>query len=129
MTLESEPDLADTATRIWNNETNPSLSIRTGTYQATIPESIAQLQRIDCIFVGKDVEISDLNVIFSTCLPFIHDNTFWVLAGIRSSSEKYHYWQQLHQHPRITVAVDLFHLGLLFFQPRLHKRVYKTILP
>ena len=129
VTLENEPDFADIAIHVLNNETNLSLPIRTGNYRKTIPEAIEELQRIDCIFIEKDVEISDLNVIFSTCLPFTHDNTCCIWAGIRSTSEKYHYWKRIYQHPSVTVAVDLYHLGLLFLQPKLHKRVYKTILP
>ena len=129
MTLESEPDFAEIAAHLLSKETNPSLQIRTGAYHESVPDSIQQFPRIDCIFTDKNVGISDLDGFFNQCLPSIHDHTFYVLAGIRSSSERYHYWQQISQHPKVTVAIDLFQMGLLFFQPKLHKRVYRTILP
>jgi hypothetical protein len=129
VTLEEEQDLAEIATHFLNKEKNPSLLIKTGAYEVTIPESIVQLQQIDCIFFGKDVEANNIITIFQQYLPFIHDNTFCVLAGIRSSSEKQHCWKQCCQLPCVTVAVDLFDMGILFFQPKLHKRTYKTILP
>ena len=129
ITLECEQDFAEMATHFLSKETNPSLQIRTGTYKEVISEPTSQLQRIDCIFIDKNVGISDLDFIFNQCLPFIHDQTFCVFAGIRLSSEKYHFWEQICQHPRVTVAVDLFQMGLLFFQPTLHRRVYKTIIP
>ena len=129
ITLECEQDFAEMATRLLSRETNPSLQIRTGTYKKSVSEAFTQLKRIDCIFIDKNVEISDLDAIFNQCLPFIHDKTFSVLAGIRLSSEKYHFWEHICQHPQVTVAVDLFQMGLLFFQPTLHRRVYKTIIP
>jgi len=128
ITLESETDFAEMAAYLLNKEMNPSLQIWTGAYHKSVPESLLQFTRIDCIFLDKNIGISDLNAIFNQCLPFIHDQTFCVLAGIRSSSEKYHYWEQICQHPTVTVAVDLFQMGLLFFQPKLHKRVYRTII-
>ena len=128
ITLESEPDFAGIATYLLSKETNPSFQIRTGAYHDLISESLLQFTRIDCIFIDKNVNISTLDTFFNQCLPFIHDHTFCVLAGIRSSSEKYHFWKQICQHPAVTVAVDLLQMGFLFFQPKLHKRVYRTIL-
>ena len=128
VTLESEPHFAEMATHLLSKETNPSLQIRTGAYHKLVPESLVQFTLIDCIFADKNVEISELDAIFNQCLPFIHDHTFCVMAGIRSSSEKYHFWKQICQHPKVTVAIDMFQMGLLFFQPKLHKRVYRTII-
>ena len=129
VTLECEQDLADITTHFLNKEKNPALSIKTGAYHALLPKSIEQIQRIDCVFIGKDVGVYDWDTTFEQCKSFIHDATFFVLAGIRSSTEKQNYWMQFRQHPSVTVAIDLFDLGLLFFQPKLHKMVYKTILP
>jgi len=129
VTLECEQDFAEMAVHLLNKETNPSLQIRTGAYHELLPESVLQFARIDCLFIDKNFEINDLDAIFNHCLPFIHDNTFCVLAGIHLSSDRHHCWKQIAQHPAVTVAVDLFQMGLLFFQPKLHKRVYKTIIP
>ena len=129
ITLECESDFAKMASHFLSKEANPSLQIRTGAYLDTLPDSVVQLQHIDCIYISKDVTKNDLEEIFQQCIPFVSDKTFCVLAGIHSSSDKYQYWKQLYQHPRVTVAVDLFDIGILFFQPKLHKRVYNTILP
>ena len=128
ITLEYEQDLAEIANQILCKEQNSALSIKTGVYHELLPESIVQLQRIDCVFIEKDVGVNDWDTVFQQCEPFIHESTFFVLAGIRSSTEKQYYWTQFHQHPSVTVAIDLFDMGLLFFQPKPHKQVYKTIL-
>lgn len=127
--LECEQDLAEIAKQVLSKEKNPALQILTGAYDVIIPESIAHLRQIDCIYIGKDVGIDNFTTVFQLCVPFIHDHTCCVLADIRSSSEQQHRFRQCCQHPRVTVAVDLLNTGLLFFQPKLHKRVYKAILP
>jgi len=129
ITLECESDFAEIAAHLLNKEANPLLQIRTGLYHELLPESLSQLKQVDCLFISKDIGINDSETIFEQCLPFVHDKTVCVWAGIHSSSEKVHHWKQICQHPKVTVAVDLFQLGLLFFQPKLHKRVYKTIVP
>ena len=129
ITLECEPGFAKIATHYLKKEANPSHHIRTGPYREIESETLLLLSRIDCIFIDKNVGPDDLGIIFNQFLPVIHEDTFWVLAGIRSSSEKYHFWEKICQHPQVTVAVDMFQMGLLFFQSKLHKRIYKTIIP
>ena len=128
ITLEREQDLAEIATHFLSKKINPALKIKTGVYQALIPESIEELQHIDCVFIGKDVGIYDWDTVFEQCAPSIRDTTFFVLTGIRSSTEKQHYWTQFRQRPSVSVAIDLYDLGLMFFQPKLHKIFHKTIL-
>ena len=128
ITLECEQDFVEIANHFFSKEKNPTLKIKTGAYQALLSESIDELRQIGCVFIGKDIEVYDWDKVFDHCLPFVHDTTFFVLAGIRSSTEKQHYWTQFRQHPSVTVAIDLYDLGLLFFQPKLHKIFYKTII-
>lgn len=128
ITLECEQDLAEITGQFLRKEKNPALEIKTGAYEKLLPDSIGKLQHIDCVFIGKDVSVCDWDTVFEQCLPFVSETSFFVLAGIRSSTEKQQYWMQFRQHVSITVAVDLFDIGLLFFHPKLRKRVYKTIL-
>jgi len=127
ITLEREADVAEIAEQLLLKEKNDAHQIKTGAYPALVPESIGELQQIDCVFIGKDVGVYDWDMVFDQCLPYINDTTFFVLAGIRSSTEKKHYWTQFRQHPGVTVAIDLFNMGVLFFQPKLQKMIYKTI--
>ena len=128
ITLEREQAVAEIASHFLCKEKNPTQPIKTGAYRTSIPESIGELQQIDCVFIGKDVGVYDWDTVFEQCEPAIRDTTFFLLAGIRSSTEKQYYWTQFRQHPSVTVAIDLYDLGILFFQPKLHKMYYKTIL-
>ena len=128
VTMESEPDFAKTAQRLLKKETNQSHQIRTGSYRELASKITEKITSIDCIVFDKNIEISDIEAIFNHFQPYIHAKTFLVLADIRSSIEKKRFWKQMCRHPRVTVAVDLYHMGLLFVDPRLHKRVYKSII-
>ncbi|MDR2231711.1 MAG: hypothetical protein LBE56_01155 [Tannerella sp.] len=129
ITLENEADLAHIADQLLHKESNRSFPVITGSYRDTIHDSIAHFRQIDCLFLAKEIKDDDSNVIFQQCLPLLHDKSYVVMAGIRSTSAKFQRWKQLCQHPRVTVAIDLVDLGLLFFNPKLHKKVYKTVLP
>ena len=129
VTLEYETDLYDLAVHFLNRETNTSHYIWLCSYYDFYPPKISMFNQIDCIYMGKELGVNSLYYSFNQCIPLIHDKTFCVLAGIHSSTEKLNYWNELCQHPNVTVAVDLYQMGLLFFDPKLNKRVYKTIIP
>lgn len=126
ITLESEADVAATARKNIEKKANPSIQIIQGNYLATLGEALHQLKKIDCIYFCKELRAEELDKIFQECLPFFHDESMVIISGIHSSSEKCNYWKQLCKSHKITVSVDLYKLGLIFFRPKLHKRMYKS---
>ena len=50
-------------------------------------------------------------------LPNIGSNTVIVVANIHTSVQAEYDWDTLKKDPRITVSIDTYHLGLIFFRP------------
>ena len=50
------------------------------------------------------------------CLPKVYDNTMLVLNGIYKNDVIRQAWQQIKLNPKVTVTVDLFWIGLVFFR-------------
>lgn len=123
--LESETDVATIASRNIEKKTNSPLRVIQGDYQTTLQEALQQFEQIDCIYLCKELRVEELDNIYHECSPFFHEESILIISGIHSSSAKKNYWEQLCNDPKITVSVDLYKLGLIFFQPKLHKRMYK----
>lgn len=126
ITLESEADIAAIAQKSIERKTNPSIQIIQGDPSTTLQEALQQFKRIDCLYLCKELQVEKLDEIYRACLPFLHDKSMVIIRGIHSSSEKYTYWKQVCTSPKITVSVDVYKLGLIFFRPKLHKRMYKS---
>jgi predicted O-methyltransferase YrrM len=127
--LESEPGLAAVAhDTLLHRGARSRIEIRTGACDKLFPEALEAFPRIDCLFWSRETEATSLADFFRQSLPRIHDETVYIMEGIRASSVKYRLWQQLCLHPKVTASVDLYTWGLLFFQPKLHRRTYKSFI-
>ena len=61
---------------------------------------------------------------FECCLKEIHENSVMVVDDIHWSSEMSKAWRQLCKHEQVRVSMDLFQLGILFFDKKLPKKHY-----
>jgi hypothetical protein len=129
ITLEGEPDFAEMATHLLKKEVNQAHQLKTGSVVELFQKLIPPQDGVDCFFADKNVEMSDLEAIFNWSVLAIYEKTFWVIAGIHSSPEKLDFWEEMCHHHMATVAVDLYQMGILFFDPKLTMRTYKTIIP
>ena len=65
---------------------------------------------------------------FERFLPFIHEKSVMVIAGINASKQARKAWKAVCAHPEVTVTIDLYRLGVVLFNPGLHRKTYKSIL-
>ena len=66
--------------------------------------------------------------IFEKLLPFTNNDSVIVLSGIRSSSKDKKIWKDICSHSNVSVTVDLYNLGIVFFNPKLYRRTYKCVI-
>ena len=60
---------------------------------------------------------------FEELLPTITNETVWIFDDIHWSSQMEEAWEIIKKHPKVTVTIDTFHWGLVFFrreQPKEH---------
>jgi len=81
---------------------------------------------IDCLYLGRETDADTHEKIFTMCSPAFGSRSFIVVAGIRDSTVKKRLWMSLCNHPNVTVAIDACSLGILFTDPLLPRRIYKS---
>ena len=60
---------------------------------------------------------------FEELLPTITNETVWIFDDIHWSSQMEEAWEIIKKHPKVTITIDTFHWGLVFFrreQPKEH---------
>ncbi|WP_386411046.1 O-methyltransferase [Sungkyunkwania multivorans] len=53
---------------------------------------------------------------FDTLLPTIHNDSVWVFDDIHWSAGMEEAWEKIKAHPSVTVTIDSFYWGLVFFR-------------
>ena len=58
---------------------------------------------------------------FEILLPTITNETVWIFDDIHWSEEMEEAWKIIKKHPKVTVTIDTFQWGLVFFRKEQEK--------
>ncbi len=58
---------------------------------------------------------------FELLLPTISNDSVWIFDDIHWSSDMENAWEMIKNHPKVTVTIDTFQWGIVFFRPEQHK--------
>lgn len=120
-TFEGCAETAAVARQNFEHLEQPNITIVVGNLDETLAESIAPLGPVDFVFFDANHRYEPTVRYFETCLRQIHNDTVFVFDDIHWSDEMEQAWAYIQKHPSVTVTVDLFWVGLVFFrreQPR-----------
>tara|TARA_B110001454_G_scaffold153302_1_gene142617 strand:- start:1821 stop:2597 length:777 start_codon:yes stop_codon:yes gene_type:complete len=123
-TLEGCPETSRIAQELFKKNDFNKINIITGNFKETLPEVIKQKQFDFIYFDGNHNKKATLDY-FNTCLATINNNSVWVFDDIYWSKEMKEAWSEIKKHPKVTVTVDIFHWGIVFFRKEQEKEHFK----
>lgn len=93
------------------------------------------INRIVAIFGDLEFDTLPLDVIFveengkvftSISKESYHNDTMLLISGIYKNKQRKVAWQNIKELPEVTVTIDLFHCGLVFFRREQAKEHFKV---
>jgi predicted O-methyltransferase YrrM len=123
-TLEGSPQTAAVAKETFTNAGLNNIELVTGNFDDTLPAIIRQLDKIDFVFVDGNHQKDATLRYFEWCLPKVHEDTLLIFDDIYWSEGMKEAWAIIKAHPQVTVTVDLFWIGLVFFRPQQSKEAF-----
>jgi predicted O-methyltransferase YrrM len=116
-TMEGCPETAKIAKETFKKGEINTVEPVIGNFDDTLPGVINDIDQLDFVFVdGNHQKDATLNY-FEWCLPKVHGNTMLIFDDIYWSTGMKEAWEQIKAHPQVTVTIDLFWIGLVFFKP------------
>ena len=116
LTLESDVTFAALADAYLPSNIRSRVEIRTGDdYERLLPEALETLSRVDFLYLDRSLDAVALEHVFRRCRSFMHHTSVCIVGGIRTSPAKYRQWRQLGTYPEVTLTVDLYTSGVIFF--------------
>ncbi len=116
VTMEGCPNTASVATNNLRNLGMKKIEVLQGPFNESLPKALNSLQKVDFVFLDGDHKEGATLSYFEQCLPFLHNDSVFVIADIYWSASMSKVWQTLKSYPEVTLSVDLFHFGILFFR-------------
>ncbi len=92
-----------------------------GMFNKTLPMLLEQLPRVDYVFFDGDHTLEATLQYFEACLQKAHSNSIFIFDDIRWSDDMLRAWEKIKNHPSVTVTVDLFMMGIVFFRTEQEK--------
>lgn len=128
ISIEGCPQTAALARRNLAKLDIQNVDIFEGTFEAELPNALSQLGHLDYLYLDGDHRKGASIAYFEACLPYLHNDAVVVLADIHWSDEMETAWYALQQHERVRFSVDLFHFGLIFFNPNIKIRSHISLI-
>jgi predicted O-methyltransferase YrrM len=123
VTFEGCPNVAAEARQTFANLKLRNVEIVEGNLDDTLAPTLAKLPPVDFVFFDGNHRYEPTLRYFEQCLQHAHEGSVFVLDDIHWSDEMERAWEAIKARPEVTLTVDLFYVGLVFFrknQPKQH---------
>ena len=122
--LENVPEFATTARQAFAKEGRNPVDLRIGNYKDLLPQALNDINSLDFVFFNTLYEQHNNLWLFNECMKYAHNDTVFVFEGIKASRKMRELWEEICACPEVTVTLDLYSLGIVLFNKKLHKRDY-----
>ena len=114
--LEGCPELANRASSHLRRLKITNVEILEGEFSESLSVILTSGLVPDLVFIDGNHKKEAVTSYFNRLLPYVHNNTVLIFDDIHWSREMSEGWSEITGNPRVTVSIDLFHTGLVFFR-------------
>jgi len=127
ITMEGSVAIAEKALDNFRDMNLKNVKLVQGNFDDTLSKVLAALERIDMAFVdGNHRKVPTLDY-FRQLIRVMSPESVIVFDDIHWSREMEEAWEQIKQDSRVTLSIDLFFIGLVFFNPSFKVKQHFTI--
>lgn len=117
ITMEGSPEISRFAQEMFINAKAKNVQLKIGNFDNLLPEILKELNgTLDYVFFDGNHRKQPTLDYFETCLPYADNNSLFIFDDIYWSPEMKEAWETIKEHPSVTLTVDLFYMGLVFFR-------------
>ncbi len=125
ITIEGCPETAGVASNNFKDLDLNNIELHVGNFDLLLPDIIAKQPTLDFVYIdGNHRKDATLNY-FKWCLPKVTENSLLIFDDIYWSKGMKEAWNEIKNHPDVTVTVDLFWIGLVYFKKGQAKEHFK----
>jgi len=92
-----------------------SIQLITGDINKTLPFYLKNKQ-LDLVYFNKITSKENTLNYFNWCLEAVHNNSIFIINNLNNSKETQQTWETLKSHPKVSVSINTYFIGVLFFR-------------
>lgn len=129
VTIEGCPNTAHLAAGNFKLMKAENISLLEGSFDERLPDAFAELGSLDYVFVDGNHRKEPTIRYFEKCLEHAHENSVFVFDDIHWSEGMEAAWDAIRQHPKVTLTIDLFFFGVVFFRKEQQTKEHYSLVP
>jgi predicted O-methyltransferase YrrM len=114
-TLEGSKNIALIAQNNFDKIGLKNINLIQGNFDKTLPELFNRINKIDFAFVDGNHRRKPTLQYFDWLTDKINKQSVFIFDDIHWSKEMEDAWKEIQEHPFVTLTIDLFFVGLVFF--------------
>lgn len=115
-TVEGCRNTAEFARRLFKKHGYQNIELINENFDTALPRLLERMKQLDFIYIdGNHTQQATLNY-FEMALRKKHNDSVFIFDDIHWSEGMESAWEAIRQHPAVTLSLDLFHLGIVFFR-------------
>jgi predicted O-methyltransferase YrrM len=112
-TCEGAKNIAAIAQQTFTNLNIKNISLTTGDFNDSLPLILSQLKTVDLAFIDGNHRKAPTLDYFEQLLSYSGPSTILIFDDIHWSAEMDEAWNEIKQHPSVTLTIDLFFIGIV----------------
>ncbi len=121
ITIEGCPNISNLAIENFQKLSIDNINLITGDFDEILPDVLNSLERLDFAFIDGNHRKEPTIKYFEECLEKAHNDSVFIFDDIHWSEGMTEAWDYICQHPSVTLSVDIFAMGMVFFKKELSK--------
>jgi predicted O-methyltransferase YrrM len=122
ISLEGSIHTAEVAKRNFQLAKIGNIEVLTADFNDTLGHALNKFNAVDFIYFDGNHQKQATLQYFQQCILHSSENSVFVFDDIYWSKEMKEAWQQISSHPDVTVSIDLYSIGLVFFRKGIPKQ-------
>lgn len=128
-TVEGVPSIAELAAESWRTIGLTNIESVIAPFDEALPGVLDSMKRVDFALIDGNHRYEPTLRYVRQVLPLVHEETILVLDDIHWSQEMEKAWNECIALPEVTLSLDFFDFGLLYFKKGRCKEHFKLYRP
>lgn len=127
ITMEGASAVAGVARGNFKKLNLSNILVVEGNFDVTLEGVLHSITQIDFAFIDGNHRYAPTVQYFKQLLPFTHEYSILIFDDIHWSREMEQAWDEIKSDPAVTLSIDLFFIGLVFFRKEHRGKQSETI--
>lgn len=116
-TLEGSPEIAGIARKTFEKTAVQNIELITGEFGRELPVLLKEQGTVDFVYIDGNHRREPTLDYFNLLISHKSASTMLVFDDIHWSEEMESAWAEIKAHPSVSMTIDLFFIGIVFFNP------------